>query len=109
VNLVFRNAGSTACRVSGFPDVELIGPKDPTFGSIYFVPDQAGRSESIALRPGQRAHAVLTWLPGSWKPGYVRVVVGRSIPTALPWRFGGVLRQDAASHPGTYVGPVRAG
>ena len=95
--------------MSGFPDVELIGPNDPTFGSIYFVPDQAGRSESLALRPGQRAHAVLTWLPGPWKPGYIRVVVGRSIPTALPWRFGGVLRQDAATHPGTYVGPVRAG
>ena len=118
VDLVVVNAGGTACRVAGFPDVELIGPVDPTFGSIYFVPDRAGRSSSIALRPGRRAHAVLTWLPaavrnGGWRPGYLRVVVptnrGASPAMALPWRFGAVLRQDAATHPGTYVSPIRAG
>ncbi len=112
------NVTRTACRVSGFPDVELIGPVDPMFGSIYFVPDQAGRSESVTLRPGQRAHAVLTWLHASsrsdpWVPGYVRVVVrtnrGLSFAMALPWRFGSVLRQDAATHPGTYIGPIRRG
>ncbi len=114
------NVTNASCRVSGFPDVELIGPIDPMFGSIYFVPDQAGRSESVTLRPGLRAHAVLTWLPWSkgnvsprWVPGYVRVVVrtnrGLSFAMALPWRFGSVLRQDAATHPGTYVGPIRSG
>lgn len=123
VNLVLVNTDkltNTSCRVSGFPDVELIGPVDPIFGSIYFVPDQAGRSESVTLRAGQRAHAVLTWLPWwsgnvgrRWAPGYVRVVVrtsrGSSFAMALPWRFGSVLRQDAATHPGTYIGPIRSG
>jgi hypothetical protein len=109
---------NTACRLSGFPDVELIGPVYPTFGSIYVLPEQAGRSTSVTLRAGQSAHAVLTWLPsssrgGRWVPGYVRVVVrtgrGPSFAMALPWRYGSVLRQDAATHPGTYVGPIRPG
>jgi len=73
----------------------------------------------VTLRPRQSAHTVLTWLPWEpgdpdrWTPGYVRVVVrtnrGDSIPVALPWRFGTVLRQDGATHPGTYVGPITPG
>jgi hypothetical protein len=117
--LVFVNddtVTNTACRVSGVPDVELIGPVYPMFGSIYTLPDQAGRTQSVILRAGETAHAVLTWLPSSsrkdrWVPGYVRVVVhtsrGPSFAMALPWRYGSVLRQDAATHPGTYVGPIR--
>ncbi len=110
-NLVLANRFTT-CRLHGFPNVELIGPVDPTFGSIYVLPRQAGDSRRVTLRPGQRAHAVLTWLKGGrWTPGYVRVVVptssGASVPMAVPWRFGPVLRQDAATHPGTYVGPIR--
>ena len=119
VNLVVANTPyETPCRVSGFPDVELIGPVYPTFGSIYVMPDQAGQSQTIVLRSGQSAHAVLTWLPPSsrrdrWVPGYIRVVVattrGPSFAMALPWRFGAVLRQDGATHPGTYIGPLRRG
>ena len=121
LNLVFVNNDTvtkTACRLSGFPDVELIGPAFPTFGSIYALPRQARRATSVTLRVGQSAHAALTWLPSSrrrdrWVPGYVRVVVrtdrGPSLALALPWRYGSVLRQDAATHPGTYVGPIRPG
>jgi len=119
VNLVFTNTPyEKPCRISGFPDVELIGPVNPAFGSIYVLPDQAGHSQSTVLRSGQSAHAVLTWLPSStrsdrWVPAYIRVVVptssGPSFAIALPWRFGAVLRQDAATHPGTYIGPLRPG
>jgi hypothetical protein len=31
------------------------------------------------------------------------------VALALPWRYGSVLRQDAATHPGTYIGPIRRG
>jgi hypothetical protein len=117
VNLVFVHYQyDTPCRLSGFPDVELIGPVYPSLGSLYVLPDQAGHAEGVTLRARQSAHAVLTWLPASlrserWVPGYIRVVVptnrGQSFAMALPWRFGSVLRQDAATHPGTYVGPLR--
>ena len=120
LNLVIVSSDDIACRVSGYPDVELIGPVYPTYGSIYVLPQSVGRTESVSLRLGQSAHAVLTWLPSGfsrrpyrWTPDYVRVVVhtnrGPSFAMALPWRLGSVERQDAATHPGTYVGPVHRG
>jgi Domain of unknown function (DUF4232) len=118
-NLVFTNDDTIfrqACRITGSPDVELIGPPDPMFGAISFVPTARGTPATITLRPGQDAHAVLTWLPwepgnaNRWAPSYARIVVrtnhGQSIPVALPWRFGTVLRQDGATHSGTFVGPI---
>jgi Protein of unknown function (DUF4232) len=118
VNLVIVNAGLFACRVHGWPDVELIGPVVPVFGSVYQLPQAAGRKATVDLRPGQSVHSILTWLPPAeptarWVPGYVRVTVptsaGPSFAMALPWRYGPVLRQDAATHPGTYVGPLQPG
>ena len=121
INLVVVNADdtNTICRVSGYPNVELIGPAYPTFGTIYSLPQSYGHTESVTLRDGESAHAVLTWLPSSldlrtqWVPAYVRVVVptnaGPSFAMALPWRYGSVERQDGATHPGTYVGPIGRG
>jgi hypothetical protein len=110
--VVVATGGS--CRVSGFPTVELVGADDPTFGPIYRLPAQTARPQSLLLRHGQRAHAVLTWLrDGRWRPDYALVIVptngGPSPPLTLPWRGGPVLRQDAATHPGSYVGPLRRG
>jgi hypothetical protein len=123
VDVIVENAATAytapSCRVFGWPEVELIGPVDPVFGSIYELPPQSGASTPVMLKVGKSAHAVLTWLaspPASssrWTPGYIRVVVrtnrGQSLPMALPWPFGTVLRQDGATHPGTYVGPMARG
>ncbi len=121
-NIVVENTDDLthkACRVSGAPDVELIGPALSMFGSIYSLPQSLGRNPGVTLRLGQSAHAVLTWLPwersnpGPWLPDYIRVVVhtnrGPTFAVALPWRYGSVLRQDDATHPGTYVGPISRG
>lgn len=106
VELVFLNSpGGTSCRVSGFPDVKLIG------SSVYAVRHSAGRPQAVSLRPGQSARAVLTWLRPSngkdrWVPTTVRVIVPTNRETSsvlvLPWRFGPVLRG-----PGTSIGPLR--
>jgi hypothetical protein len=118
LDLVFVNRGDARCRLAGWPEVELIGPADPTFGSIYTLPRQSGHREAVTLPAGGSAHATLTWLPPSdhlprWVPGYVRVVVptasGPSAPMAVAWRRGPVLRQDQATYPGTYIGPIRRG
>jgi hypothetical protein len=117
VDLVLTDDGG-ACRLSGYPTVELIGPGVPIFGPTYVLPEQEdARVTTFTLRSGQSAHAVLTWLPSSlasshWRPRTLDVVVkprdGASSHIAIPWRYGDVLRQDAATHPGTYVGPLRA-
>jgi Protein of unknown function (DUF4232) len=121
VNLEVVNVDNSICRVSGYPDVELIGPDYPIWGTIYSLPQSTTLpAESVSLRLGQSIHAVITWLPSSfprgryrWVPGYVRVVVrtnrGLSFAMALPWVYGSVERQDGATHPGTYVGPIRRG
>jgi hypothetical protein len=117
LNLVFVDRGPTRCRLRGWPSIELIGPDDPSFGAIYVIPRRSGSSGNVVLSVGAAAHAALTWLPPSegrpWVPGYLRAVVptasGESLPMAVPWRFGPVLRQDAATHPGTFVGPVQPG
>lgn len=118
LDLVFVNRGDAGCRLAGWPDVELIGPDDPTFGSIYVLPRQSGRREAVTLPAGESAHATLTWLPPSdhlrrWVPGYLRVVVptasGPSVPMAVAWGRGAVLRQDRATYPGTYIGPIQRG
>jgi hypothetical protein len=122
VNVVLVDDDTTLrqqCRILGFPDVELIGSPERTSGAIYYLPRTDQASTAVTLRPGQSAHVVVTWLPwgpgnsGRWTPGYLRIVLrtsrGESVPIALPWRFGTVLRQDGATHPGTYVGPVMPG
>src|SRR5207248_2015949 len=93
INLVFINRGFASCRLHGSPDVELIGPADPSLGSLYAIPRQVAKSEIVTLPIGRSAHAVLTWLSPSggrkWNPGYVRVAVptagGGSFPMAMPW------------------------
>jgi hypothetical protein len=109
--------------VFGVPDVELIGPPNDGNtaypGTIYWVSEAGSAGSRVPLVPGGKAHFTLTWLSwntgGSvngrpWVPGYVRVVInsagGPSEPAALPWPYGSVLRQDAATHPGTYAGPI---
>jgi len=108
VDLVFLNSpGGTSCRVSGFPDVKLIGT------TVYGVRRQSGRSQTVNLRPGQSAHALLTWVSPSsrsdrWVPAALRVLVpsNRQLSSVLVvhWRYGPVLRGR-----GTYVGPLRPG
>ena len=107
----------------GVPDVELIGPPndgDTAYpGAIYWVSEAGSTGSRVPLGRGGKAHFTLTWLPWnggapvngrSWVPGYVRVVInsagGPSEPAALPWPYGSVLRQDAATHSGTYAGPI---
>lgn len=121
LELVFTDSkplvpSSSPCRVSGWPQVELIGPKYPLYGTIYTLPRQSGSAQTVNLKPGESARATLTWLPPEggpnprWTPGYIRVVVktdrGQSPPMALPWPYGAVLRQDDATYPGTYIGPI---
>ena len=124
VDLVVTNVDQNCNAVLfGVPDVELIGPPnggDTAYpGTIYWVSEIGSTGSHVRIEPGGKAHFTLTWLQwngGSpvngrpWVPGYVRVEFnstgGPGEPAALPWPYGSVLRQDAATHPGTYAGPI---
>lgn len=115
VTLTFTNVSAQACILQGYPDVDLLGPEEPTFGSTYRLPQQAGDPQPLTLAPNDAAAATLTFLPGppdGWVPTTIQVAMPRTSPKQhlqTSWIPAGtsVLRQDAATHPGTYIGPLR--
>lgn len=111
-DVIVTNTSSQSCSVQGYPGVDLIGPDDPMWGPDYQLPQQVGDPQPITLAPGAAAASRLTFLPdpNGWVPTTIAVV----LPNApgrleIPWIAGGVpvFRQDSASHPGTYIGPLR--
>jgi hypothetical protein len=112
--LVLTNNSPQTCTLQGYPDVDLLGPDDPMFGPTYHLPRQAADPRPLTLAPGDSATSILTFLPGpptGWVPSTIFVTPPRtSTQLQTPWiPFGAsVLRQDAATHPGTYIGPLQS-
>ncbi|MCV7343352.1 DUF4232 domain-containing protein [Mycolicibacterium rhodesiae] len=111
-DVIFTNISAQSCDVQGYPGVHLIGPDDPMWGPDYQLPQQADVAAPVTLPPGASAGSRLTFLPdpNGWVPDTIAV----TLPNApgrmdVPWIAGRVpvARQDAASHPGTYIGPLQ--
>ncbi|WP_445170375.1 DUF4232 domain-containing protein [Mycolicibacterium sp. Dal123E01] len=111
-NIILTNTSPQACMLQGYPGVDLIGPDNPMWGPDYQLPQQAGDPQPIILAPGTVAISRLTFLadPHGWVPATIAVTLPSS-PGRLetPWLVGGVplARQDGATHPGTYIGPLQ--
>lgn len=107
-----NNVSEQSCFVAAFPDVDLVGPDDPVFGPAYRIPQQPGDPQPVVIEPGKFVSSVLTFLPGppdGWVPDTI-VLTFPGTPGSVegPWLPGvSVLRQDAATHPGTYVGALQ--
>lgn len=113
VTVILTNISEQACTMQGYPGVDLVGPDDPVFGPTYSMPRQAGDPQPFTLDPWADALSYLTFLPGSpdgWVPSTI-VVTPPDATTQLEtsWNVPGtsVLRQDGATHPGTYIGPLQ--
>ena len=112
-DVILTNDSSEPCALQGYPGVHLLGPDDPTWGPDYALPQQSGNPELITLAPGAAASSRLTFLPEP-PDGWVPLSIAVTLPNAsgqleTPWIPGriAVLRQDGATHPGTYIGPLR--
>lgn len=116
--VVFTNIGDQPCTLRGWPRVELRGPTDPN-GPTYQLPESSGTPSSVELPPDGTAQAIITYLKyehgdsgslgsTSWTPTSVAITPpGDAISLSAQWTpRDPVLRQDEASHPGTYIGPV---
>jgi hypothetical protein len=109
MSLTFTNTSAAACSMYGFPGVNLLA------GSIQWaLVRQSHPPQRIVLQPGGHARSTLTLL--RWESGGgtsfapTRVYVTPPDETTyrtLAWPHGVVLvRQDEATHPGTFIGPV---
>ncbi len=109
--LFVNNVSEQPCTVTPFPDVDLVGPDDPVFGPTYRLPQQPGDLQPLTIEPAQYVSSRLTFLPGppdGWVPDTIVVTLpGTTESVQMPWLPGvSVLRQDAATHPGTFIGPL---
>ena len=105
--VILTNISPQSCTLQGYPGVDLVGPDGPS----YSLPRQSGSPQALTLAPGASASSRLTFLPtpNGWVPTTI-VVTPPDATTQVqtPWIPGGiaVLRQDGATHPGTYIGPL---
>ncbi|ORB16043.1 hypothetical protein BST36_26430 [Mycolicibacterium moriokaense] len=110
-DVILTNIAEQACALQGYPGVDLVGPDDPMWGPVYSLPRQSGDPQPLTIAPGASASSRLTFLPApdGWVPTFI-VVTPPDATTSLevPWIPGGVgvLRQDGATSPGTYIGPL---
>lgn len=119
VSIVYRNVSDRPCEARGVPGVDLRGPEDPN-GPVYSVLRQEDGGTGATLEPGGSVSATLTYLTGTdgsvgtlgstgWIPTeLVTTPPGDTSQLTVPWNGDTVLRQDGATRPGTYVGPLAA-
>jgi hypothetical protein len=113
VDVTFTNRSSTRCSMFGYPGAQLRAGSGATYDleRSPLVP-----TATIVLGSGARAHATLTYLPANATSTPVftptRLVVtppDERTSTVLAWTGGPIVRQDAATHPGTYITAVKLG
>jgi hypothetical protein len=98
----------------GYPGVNLVQTPSDQWPLVR----QRARLQKITLAAGASAHATLTFYQWSASVPNVRFRPARLLVTppdetahaAIGWLPGIVLvRQDGATHPATYIGPVAPG
>lgn len=125
VRVVWTNSSPKACTMTGFGGAdlrrmpadraELPEPQRGDSDSIS-LPRSSQPVNAVRLAPGARAHSTITYLPlpdtdlEAFEPDVVVVTPpDETHSVSLRWTGGGILRQDGATHPGTFLGPVQPG
>lgn len=108
--IVFTNRSGAACEVRGFPGVRLAGVDGTTWDLVR----TNARIRPVVLRPGEHTEADLTFLPdqsaAGWEIANLAVTPQNTTGTqVLTWPLGKIVKQDAATHPGTCIDPVQPG
>lgn len=115
LHVVLTNKGPSACTLSGFPGVDLVGGANGQRNYRWPLERQVVRYSKVTLKPGGRAHFDLIYLPAAAGDS-TDIAVDKLVITPpsdftqaeLTWHQS-VLLQDGATHPGTYISPVRPG
>ncbi len=114
VPLTYKNTSPRTCALYGVPGVDLNGPDDPN-GPVYHLPRVDNGVKYNEVPAGSTATATVTILKpaagsGTWTPTRVTSIPpGQTQPLTANWPSDlPVLRQDAATRPGTYVNGILA-
>jgi hypothetical protein len=115
IPLTYRNTSGHTCGLYGVPGVDLVGPDDATFGPVYHLPRTDNGVKYNEVTPGTTASATITVVkPAAGEPTWTPTKLNTIPPgqtTALTAKWPAdlpVLRQDAATHPGSYVNGILA-
>lgn len=109
------NRGSTACKMAGFPGVDLVGAARSQENYTWPLVRASDKYSPVTLQPGGTAHFTVVYLPHHTDDG-TNITVTKMVITPpntftqaeLTWNQG-VLLQDGATHPGTYITPIVPG
>ncbi|WP_405736203.1 DUF4232 domain-containing protein [Streptomyces sp. NBC_01537] len=107
--VALTNNSGHACSMYGFPGVDLVNS-----GEQWSLQRAGTTPHTVTVAGGASAHFTITYLvwhsgdSAAFRPTTV-VITAPNQRTSydLPWRFGPVLKQDGATHPGTFIDPVR--
>ncbi|MFD0650653.1 DUF4232 domain-containing protein [Streptomyces malaysiensis subsp. malaysiensis] len=110
----FTNKSTRTCTLSGFAGVDMIGAQE-TDGT-WSLTRSSKTPEKMVLEPGDTTDFSINLLPVAGStPRKEKFVPAKFLVTppnetahiTLKWPFGGqILKQDGATHPGTYLNPV---
>jgi hypothetical protein len=115
IPLTYRNTSDHTCGLYGVPGVDLVGPDDATFGPVYHLPRVDNGVKYNEVPAGMTASATITVVKPAagepaWTPAELNTIPpGRTTALTAKWPADlPVLRQDAATHPGSYVNGILA-
>ncbi|MFJ7905252.1 DUF4232 domain-containing protein [Streptomyces sp. NPDC096198] len=110
----FTNQSKRTCTLSGFAGVDMVGTQK-TDGT-WSLARSSKKPVTMTLGQGDTVDFSITLLPvAKSTPEKEKFVPGEFLVTppnetthfTLRWPFGGqILKQDGATHPGTYLNPV---
>ncbi|MER6434593.1 DUF4232 domain-containing protein [Streptomyces sp900105245] len=107
VSVALTNKSAATCTLKGFPGINLLSAS----GS-WSLTRSAETPKTATLGTGKTAYFTITYLPfeGDGKEFRAASIVvtppDETTSATLDWPGDSLMRQDAATHPGTFVGPI---
>jgi hypothetical protein len=114
VQITLVNLGHSACSMSGYPGLDLVGDGGQMRLPVARAPQRYG---TVILKPGQHASFALTYLLetpqeiqgelGAWGPNTAVITAPGSVShQTLTWRLGPVYWASIETGRGTYLSAV---
>ncbi|GES29586.1 DUF4232 domain-containing protein [Streptomyces angustmyceticus] len=108
-SVVLTNKGGRACKIGGFPGVDL---KSENGGERWALARSSKKYGSITLQPGDSTDftinvAMTKEEEGFYQPAYADVTPPNETKSiTIQWPWGTLVDQRSATHPGTFVNPI---